>query len=46
MLKTKSIEEVYDMDVFTDSGEFFGVVEELQVVFVGLNLYIFFFHYQ
>lgn len=28
MLKTKSITEVYNMQVFTDNGEYFGDVEE------------------
>ncbi|HLC74102.1 MAG TPA: PRC-barrel domain-containing protein [Candidatus Nanoarchaeia archaeon] len=28
MIKTRKISELYDMDVYTDSGDFFGVVEE------------------
>ncbi len=31
MLKMKRVSEVYDMRVFTDSGEYFGDVEEAQL---------------
>ncbi len=31
MLKMKRISEIYDMRVFTDSGEYFGDVEEAQL---------------
>ncbi len=28
MLKTKQINEIYDMEVYTDSGDYFGDIEE------------------
>lgn len=28
MIKTKKITELYDMDVYTDDGNYFGIVEE------------------
>ncbi|MBS3146331.1 PRC-barrel domain-containing protein [Candidatus Woesearchaeota archaeon] len=28
MIKTRKISELYDMDVYTDAGEYFGIVEE------------------
>lgn len=31
MLKMKKITECYDMKVFTDQGEYFGEIEEIQV---------------
>ncbi len=31
MLRLKKISETYDMKVFTDSGEFFGEIEECQL---------------
>ena len=28
MIKTKRMDEIYDMEVYTDSGEYFGNIEE------------------
>ncbi len=28
MIKTKSLDDIYDMEVYTDTGEYFGDVEE------------------
>lgn len=32
MLKLKKISEVFDMKVFTNAGDFFGVIEEVELI--------------
>ena len=39
MLKLKRISETYDMKVYTDSGEYFGDVEELVLTKTKVNLW-------
>jgi len=39
MLKLKKISDMYDMKVYTDSGEYFGDVEELVLTKTKINLW-------
>lgn len=39
MLKLKKISEMYDTKVYTDSGEYFGDVEELVLTKTKINLW-------
>ena len=39
MLKLKKISEMYDIKVYTDSGEYFGDVEELVLTKTKINLW-------
>ncbi|MBW2998532.1 PRC-barrel domain-containing protein [Candidatus Woesearchaeota archaeon] len=39
MLKLKKVSEMYEMKVYTDSGEYFGDVEELVLTKTKINLW-------